>query len=115
MTVEEAKSYCLSLNNTCLCMPFDEMTEVIKHCSNSKMFALFCSPDEKASINLKCEPMEADFLRSVYKGVIPGYHMNKRHWNTVYLESDVPDDEIIRMIDNSYNLTKPKFKLPKKK
>lgn len=115
MTIEEVKNYCLSLNNVCLCRPFDEITEVVKHCSNGKMFALFCHPDKKASINLKCEPMEADFLRLVYRGVIPGYHMNKRHWNTIYLESDVPDDEIIRMIDNSYNLTKLKLKLSKKK
>lgn len=110
MTIEEAKNYCLSLNGTYLCTPFDETTEVIKHRDNNKMFALFSSPGEKYSINLKCEPMEADFLRSIYQGVVPGYHMNKRHWNTVYLTSDVPDDEILRMIDNSYKLTEKRQK-----
>ena len=74
------------------------------------MFALFSSPGEKYSINLKCEPMKADFIRSIYQGVVSGYHMNKRHWNTVYLTSDVPDDEILRIIDNSHRLTEKKQK-----
>jgi predicted DNA-binding protein (MmcQ/YjbR family) len=59
-------------------------------------------------LNLKCNPMEADFMRQVYSGVIPGYHMNKTHWNTVIIGSDVPREEIIRMIRHSYELTMPK-------
>ena len=72
------------------------------------MFALFSSPGEKYSIKLKCEPMKVDFIRSIYQGVVAGYHMNKRYWNTVYLTSDVPDDEILRIIDNSHKLTEKK-------
>ena len=69
-------------------------------------------------LNLKCDPFEADFLRSVYKSVIPGYHMNKTNWNTITMGSDyanvcvcdVPEDEIHRMIEQSYDLIKPKAK-----
>ena len=59
---------------------------------------------------MKCEPMEADFLREAYEGVTPAYHMNKVHWNTVYLDSDVPEEEIYRMTMNSFELTKKKSK-----
>ena len=68
----------------------------------------------KTVVNLKCEPMESDFLRSVFKGVIPAYHMNKVHWNTVFLESDVPDEEIERMTLTSFALTDKKKRTPKK-
>ena len=60
--------------------------------------------------NLKCDPLEADFLRKAFKGVVPAYHMNKVHWNTVYLDSDVPDEEIRRMTLSSFNLTAGKKK-----
>lgn len=110
MNLRQVKEYCLSLKEAFLCTPFDDKTEVMKHVGNGKMFVLFCSPDQRESINLKCEPMEADFLRQMYKGVIPGYHMNKKHWNTVYLDSDVPECEIMQMVYNSYMLTKPKRK-----
>ena len=66
--------------------------------------------DGKTVVNLKCEPMQADFLRSIYTGVIPAYHMNKTHWNTVYLNSDVPDEEIERMTLESFRLTDKKKK-----
>ena len=67
--------------------------------------------DGKDIVNLKCDPMQADFLRGIYKGVVPAYHMNKTHWNTVYLDSDVPDEEIENMTLESFNLTeKPKKK-----
>lgn len=113
MTIEQVKNYCLSLENTFLDTPFDFETVVIRHKDNNKIFVLFCSPNERPSINLKCEPSEAEFLRSVYKDVIPGYHMNKTHWNTVYLDGDVPEKEIKSMIDSSYDLTKPKRKKKK--
>ena len=55
-------------------------------------------------MNLKCDPDEALMLRDIFEGVLPGYHMNKRHWNTVVLDADVPRGEIERMIDSSYAL-----------
>jgi predicted DNA-binding protein (MmcQ/YjbR family) len=57
-----------------------------------------------ASISLKCDPELAAFLRSRYPGVIPGYHLNKRHWNTLTLDGSVPDDEVLELIDHSYDL-----------
>lgn len=72
-------------------------------------------PVRIASINLKCEPTEALMLRQIFPAVTPGYHMNKQHWNTVLLDDSVPDNEIKRMIENSYALvvkSLPKAKRP---
>ena len=69
-----------------------------------KMFALIGESTGNLGVNLKCDPDEATALRDVFEGVTPGYHMNKVHWNTVVLESDVPRGEIQRMVDNSYDL-----------
>ncbi|MCM1059062.1 MAG: MmcQ/YjbR family DNA-binding protein [Eubacterium sp.] len=87
--------------------PFENDAEsvVIRHRDTRKWFALVMELDGKTIVNLKCEPMEADFLRNAYSGVIPAYHMNKTHWNTVFLDSDVPDEEVKRMTVNSFLLT----------
>ena len=85
--------------------PFDEVTLVFK--VMGKMFALMSidTPDDQPQrINLKCDPTLAEILRQQYKAVIPGYHMNKKHWNTIICDGSIPDDEIIEMIDNSYDL-----------
>ena len=82
--------------------PFGPDTAVYK-IINQKMFALV--PDgDPLQINLKCDPDEAIFLRQMYPAVKPGYHMNKRHWNTVTIDGSIPDQEIYQMIDSSYNL-----------
>jgi predicted DNA-binding protein (MmcQ/YjbR family) len=69
-----------------------------------KMFALVSWQEDPLRVNLKCDPEEALALRKIYTSVLPGYHMNKRHWNTVILDGNVPDDEVFRMIDASYQL-----------
>lgn len=69
-----------------------------------KMFALLSQRNEIASINLKCDPDEALLLRDIFASVSPGYHMNKRHWNTIVLDGTIPRGEMERMIDNSYSL-----------
>lgn len=74
------------------------------------MFALIDIMNDKLYINLKCDPMKADILRSVYESVIPGWHMNKTHWNTVYIDDDVPKQELYDMIAHSYDLIKPKVR-----
>lgn len=61
-------------------------------------------------LNLKCDSLEADFLRQAFKGIIPGWHMNHVHWNTINIGSDVPKEEIERQIGNSYDLIKPTVK-----
>lgn len=89
MNKNQIKSYCLSLENMFLDTPFDFETEGIHHKGNNKIFALFLIYQGKEILNLKCEPSEDEFLRSVYKDVIAGYHWKKTHWNTIYLDDDV--------------------------
>ena len=107
--------FCLTLSGTYEDYPFDDVIDenactVMRHRQNKKSFALIMRHSDELYLNLKCDPLEADFLRSVYKSVIPGWHMNKTHWNTVIMGGDVPDDEIQRMIESSYDLTKPKVR-----
>ncbi len=101
------KEFCLSKNGAYEDYPFDEKTLVIK--VNKKMFALFSS-DENLKISLKCEPMLALALRDKYNGITAGYHLNKKHWNTVAVDEQIPEDEIIFMINHSYELVAPKPK-----
>ena len=72
--------------------------------SESTNQAAAASPVKIARINLKCDPTEALMLRQIFPAVTPGYHMNKQHWNTVLLDCSVPENEIKRMIENSYTL-----------
>lgn len=115
MTRQELIDYCLTLSDAYEDYPFDKIvntnsTTVMRHRTNKKTFALMLIHDDLLYLNLKCNPDEADFLRQMYVGVIPGYHMNKQHWNTIIIGSDVPDEEIRRQIQNSYELTKPKVR-----
>jgi predicted DNA-binding protein (MmcQ/YjbR family) len=82
--------------------PFDQTTLVFK--VGGKMFALIATYEEPLRMNLKCDPLKAEVLREVYPAVIPGYHMNKRHWNTVVLDGSIPDADLRAMIDESYAL-----------
>jgi predicted DNA-binding protein (MmcQ/YjbR family) len=81
--------------------PFDSNTLVFK--VNGKMFAL-TNVDEFDSINLKCDPEEAVLLREQYPAVLPGYHMNKKHWNTIIMDGSISDRYIKEWTDNSYKL-----------
>lgn len=83
-------------------MPFGPEALVIKVLN--KMFALIAWQDYPLTITLKADPVDALILRRQYAAVKPGYHMNKQHWNTVTLDGSVPDDEVRRMIDDSYEL-----------
>jgi len=69
-----------------------------------KMFALVSWQATPLKISLKCDPMEALFLRDMYTAVTPGYHLDKRHWNTITLDGSVPEADLHRMIDDSYDL-----------
>ncbi|MDP6374902.1 MAG: MmcQ/YjbR family DNA-binding protein [Pseudomonadales bacterium] len=69
-----------------------------------KMFATLSEENQLARMNLKCDPHEALILRDIFDAVVPGYHMNKTHWNTVYLDGTIPEGELQRMIDASYSL-----------
>jgi predicted DNA-binding protein (MmcQ/YjbR family) len=82
--------------------PFDEVTLVFK--VMGKMFALTALDATDFSVNLKCDPEKAEALREQYPAVQPGYHMNKRHWNTVAIDGTIPVKVIKQMIDESYAL-----------
>lgn len=112
MTKEKYIEFCKSIIGAGVDQPFNEdfLTYVARHNDSRKWFALIMELDGKAIVNLKCEPMQADFFRNVYQGVIPAYHMNKVHWNTVYLQSDVPDEVIEQMTLDSFYLTEKKSK-----
>ena len=107
MGYDQARDYMLSKPEAVLDYPFGPDVGVPK--VGGKMFAtLGEEPDDNqkplARINLKCDPEEAVFLRDMFSAVLPGYHMNKTHWNTVLLDGTVPNGEIERMIDSSYAL-----------
>lgn len=100
MFLDELRDYCLSLPHVEEDLPFGPDTLVFK--VGGKLFALVDMGGE--SVNLKCDPDEALLLRESYAEVIPGWHMNKKHWNTVMLQTPLPDDLIREWIDNSYKL-----------
>ena len=101
MNIEDFRNYCLAKPNVIEDFPFDETTLVFKVCG--KIFAL-TDLEGEFSINLKCEPEKALALREQYSCVLPGYHMNKRHWNTVIVDGRIDDTTLTEMIDDSYNL-----------
>ena len=116
MIRQEIIDYCLTFPAAYEDYPFGDLTTtdnpwtVMRHQVNKKGFAFIYERGGRLCINLKCEPFEADFLRQAFQDVIPGYHMNKTHWNTVFLGGDVPSEEVNRMISVSYNLIKPNKK-----
>jgi predicted DNA-binding protein (MmcQ/YjbR family) len=83
-------------------MPFGQDALVFKVLD--KMFALVAWQKEPLTISLKVDPLDAVILRQQYSAIKPGYHLNKKHWNTVTLDSSIPDKEITWMIDQSYTL-----------
>lgn len=101
MNIEDIRTYCLGKPGVTESFPFDNETLVFK--VMSKMFAL--APLERAQqINLKCDPEWAVELRSEWEEVFPGYHMSKKHWNTVSLNGRLPSELLVKLIDHSYEL-----------
>ena len=107
-TAQELLDYCLSLPGAYLDYPFDDKTQALRHRGNGKVFAFFLHKGDAPLLNLKCEPMQADFWRSVHRDVIPGFHMNKNHWNSILLAGNVPTADLLAMINDSHRLTAPK-------
>ena len=101
MNIEDIRAYCLSKKATTDGFPFDEVTLVFK--VHNKMFAL-TNLDGDLSINLKCDPERAIVLREEHPEIIPGWHMNKKHWNTIDLQGILSDAYIEPLIDHSYDL-----------
>lgn len=111
---QEAIGYCMQKKEVYEDYPFsDSNWALIRHKSNKKTFACIYEREDKIWINVKCNTQWRDFWRSTYQAVIPAYHQNKEHWNSIILDGTIPEKEIKRMIDESYDLTLPS-KLRKK-
>lgn len=109
MNIEEFRDYCIAKPGVTEEFPFDETTLVFKVAG--KMFALTDLEDE-FTINIKCDPEKAIELRERYpESVMPGYHMSKKHWNTIRIDGHIPDTKLLEWVDDSYNLVLSK--LPK--
>lgn len=105
MDKTELRAYCGSKTGAEETFPFGEQTSVFK--VMGKLFALIPLdiPDDKpASISLKCDPSFAEILRQTYDSVTAGYHMNKKHWNTITCDDTIPEDDLREWIDQSYEL-----------
>ena len=104
-TREEVLRYGLSFPDTYQDAPFhDENWQLVRIRRNKKAFLWSYERNGYVCINVKVNPEWRDFWRSTYTSVLPGYHQNKEHWNTVILDGSVPDEEIMRMIAESYDL-----------
>jgi predicted DNA-binding protein (MmcQ/YjbR family) len=100
--LEELRAYCLAKPGAKETFPFDQETLVFKVLN--KMFALCNIHGQPLRVNLKCEPELAVLLRQKYAAIETGYHMNKRHWNTVSLDGSIANEIIRELIDRSYEL-----------
>jgi len=115
LTFEQAEQYLLAKPAALLDHPFGEEVKVFR--VKMKMFATLAlgkmgkGDGDKQDwwLNLKCDPEEAIMLRDIFPSIIPGYHMNKRLWNTIILDGSIPQGEIERMIDNSFELVVSKM------
>ena len=102
MTLEQLKKHCLSKAGAVEDFPFDFTTMTFK--VGGKIFALTDINDTPLRLSLKCDPFLAQNLRAEYPAVIPGYHLNKQHWNTVILDGTITDSQLSEWIDHSYDL-----------
>lgn len=107
MNIEEFRDFCLQLKGVTEELPFDENTLVFKVAG--KIFALTDLADAEFKINLKCDPDLALELRERYDAVQPGYHMNKKHWNTIFVNGTISDKDLFDWINNSYLLVVSKL------
>ena len=108
MDKEEIIKYCLTLENTYKDCPFSDDFESVtmKHCKNKKWFALLMNVNNKLYLNVKTDPNYSDILRNTYDYIIPAYHMNKEHWNTIIVDGNVDKTLVKELIEQSYQLTR---------
>ena len=108
MTNKELEEFLLSFPNTWLDFPFGEGTSVYKvggkDTGEGKLFAIIADGSKPLRVSLKCDPQLAQTLREKYESVLPGYHLNKKHWNTIICSGQLADDEIRDLARLSYDL-----------
>ncbi len=108
MNAEEIRNYCLAKKQVSEGFPFNETALVFKVAE--KMFALL-DLEADLRISLKCDPQKALELRETYPAIQPGYHMNKKHWNTIYVDGSISQELLHELIDHSYHLVVSKLKV----
>lgn len=113
MDLETIRKYCLEKKNTTESFPFGESTLVFK--VSGKMFLLMSLDSLPLQFNVKCDPELAEELREAYSSVIPAFHMNKKHWNTIILDGQISTKKILEMIDASYLLVIKSLPLKERK
>jgi predicted DNA-binding protein (MmcQ/YjbR family) len=102
MTPDELRDFCLDRNGAYEDFPFSPEISVFK--VGGKIFAISALDGRPLQVSLKCEPELAVRLREAHEAIVPGYHLNKRHWNTVTLDAGVPDETVRELIEDSYDL-----------
>lgn len=107
MNIEQFRDYCLSKKGVTESLPFDDNTLVFKVLN--KMFALTSLVSEEFRVNLKCDPEKAIELREQYENIIAGYHMSKKHWNTVIVDQRITNKLFIELVNHSYDLVVAKM------
>ena len=107
MSPAELRDHCLAFTGAEETFPFGPRTSVFKVAG--KMFALSQLDAESLRVSVKCEPELAEALRAANAAVLPGYHLNKRHWNTVIVDGSMPDETVRDMIEDSYDLVVSKL------
>ncbi len=112
LTKETYIEYCRAIRGAFVDQPFrnDFTTYIARHSDTKKWFAAIMEREGKAFINLKCNPFDADELRSIYNGITAAFHMNKWHWISIHLKSDVSDELIKQLTLESFRLTESKKK-----
>jgi predicted DNA-binding protein (MmcQ/YjbR family) len=107
------RDLCLGFPGSAETFPFGPKTSVFKVAG--KMFALSQLAESPLRVSLKCEPPLAEQLRAAHPAVLPGYHLNKRHWNTVLIDGSIPEQTITDMIEDSYDLIVSKLPLSRRR
>jgi predicted DNA-binding protein (MmcQ/YjbR family) len=107
------RRYCLSFPGSVETFPFGPETSVFK--VEGKMFALSRLAQRPLQVSLKCEPLLAEQLREAHAAVFPGYHLNKRHWNTVIIDGSLPEQMIKDMIEDSYDLVVSQLRVSRRR
>jgi predicted DNA-binding protein (MmcQ/YjbR family) len=105
MTPSELRNLCLGLPGAREEFPFRPDVSVFK--VGGKMFALSTLADEPLKVSVKCEPVLGEQLRGTYPAIVPGYHLNKRHWLTITIDGSVPDELVADLVEGSYELVAP--------
>ena len=109
LDAEGLRALCLEMPGAVETFPFNESTSVFKVGANGKMFALTALGEEPLKVSLKADPEIVTSVQRTFEAAGPGYHLNKTHWMTITVGGDLPDEEIRELVEDSYDLVRPKW------